>query len=51
VYLVKDTRNDPAAVEADQVYVGQSATNLVMATNADPVSVSRDSLWWISDHL
>lgn len=48
---VKDTRNDPAAVEADQVYVGQSATNLVMATNADPVSVSRDSLWWISDHL
>jgi len=51
VHLVKDTRNDPAAVEADQVYVGQSATNLVMATNADPVSVSRDSLWWISDHL
>lgn len=49
VHLVKDTRNDPAAVEADQVYVGQSATNLVMATNADPVSVSRDSLWWISD--
>src|SRR5271168_5656655 len=51
VHPVKDTRNDPAAVEADQVYVGQSATNLVMATNADPVSVSRDSLWWISDHL
>src|SRR5277367_6416957 len=51
VHPVKDTRNDPAAVEADRVYVGQSATNLVMATNADPVSVSRDSLWWISDHL
>ena len=45
VHLVKDTRNDPAAVEADQVYVGRAATNLVMATNADPVSVSRDSLW------
>jgi hypothetical protein len=49
VHLVKDTRNDPAAVQADQVHVGQSATNLVMATNADPVSVSRDSRWWISD--
>jgi type VII secretion protein EccB len=49
VHLVKDARNDPAAAEADQVYIGRSATNLVMTTNADPVSVSRDSLWWISD--
>lgn len=49
VRLVKDARNDPAAAEADQVYVGRGATNLVMTTNADPVSVSRDSLWWISD--
>jgi type VII secretion protein EccB len=49
VHLVKDARNDPAAVEADQVYIGRAATNLVMTTNADPVSVSRDSLWWISD--
>jgi hypothetical protein len=56
VHLVKDTRNEPAAVQADQVYVGQSATNLVMATNADPVSVSSGgsptrgsdtaSRWW-----
>jgi type VII secretion protein EccB len=49
VHLVKDARNDPAAAEADQVYIGRAATNLVMTTNADPVSVSRDSLWWISD--
>lgn len=49
VHLVKDARNDPAAGEADQVYVGRDATNLVMTTNADPASVSRDSLWWISD--
>ena len=49
VHLVKDARNDPGAAEADQVYIGRAATNLVMTTNADPVSVSRDSLWWISD--
>jgi type VII secretion protein EccB len=49
VHLVKDARSDPTAVEADQVYIGHDATNLVMTTNADPVSVSRDSLWWISD--
>lgn len=49
VHLVKDARGDPAAAEADQVYLGPGATNLVMTTNADPVSVSRDSLWWISD--
>ena len=49
VHLVKDSRNDPAAGEADQVYVARGATNLVMTTNADPASVSRDSLWWISD--
>jgi hypothetical protein len=45
----QDIRNDPSAVEADQFYAGQSATNLVMATTAGAVSVSRDSLWWISD--
>jgi hypothetical protein len=49
VYLAKHTRNDPSAVEADQFYAGRTATNLVMATNAGPVSVSRESLWWISD--
>jgi type VII secretion protein EccB len=49
VHLVKDARNDPAAVEADQVYLGHAATNLVMTTSADPASVSRDALWWISD--
>ena len=49
VHLVKDARNDATAVEADQVYMGRAATNLVMTTNADPVSVSRDSLWWISE--
>ncbi|HWS92186.1 MAG TPA: hypothetical protein VN306_06720 [Mycobacterium sp.] len=37
VHLVKDARNDPAAVEADQVHVGRAATNLVTTTNADPV--------------
>jgi hypothetical protein len=31
------------------VLCGQTATNLAMATIAGPVSVSRDSLWWISD--
>jgi type VII secretion protein EccB len=49
VHLVKDARNDPAAVEADQVYLGHAGTNLVMTTSADPASVSRDALWWISD--
>ncbi|WP_071286285.1 type VII secretion protein EccB [Mycolicibacterium llatzerense] len=49
VHLVKDTRNDPTAVEADQVYLAPGAANLVMSTNADPASVSRDALWWISD--
>lgn len=49
VHLVKDARDDPAAAEADQVYIGRAATNLVMTTNADPVSVSRDSLWWVSE--
>ena len=48
VHLVKDASNDPAAAEADQVYLGRGATNLVMTTNADPASVSRDALWWIS---
>ncbi len=49
MHLVKDARDDPAAAEADQVYIGRAATNLVMTTNADPVSVSRDSLWWVSE--
>jgi type VII secretion protein EccB len=49
VHLVKDAGTDPDAVEADQVYIGPGATNLVMTTNADPISVSRDSMWWISD--
>lgn len=49
VHLVKDARTTGAGVEADQVYIAPSATNLVMTTNADPVSVSRDSLWWVSD--
>ena len=49
VHLVKDARNDPTAVEADQVYLAPGAANLVMSTNADPASVSRDALWWISD--
>jgi type VII secretion protein EccB len=49
VHLVKDAGSDRDAVEADQVYIGPGATNLVMTTNADPISVSRDSMWWISD--
>jgi type VII secretion protein EccB len=49
VGLVRQTHNDPTAVEADQAYVAPEATNLVMSTNADPASVSRDALWWISD--
>lgn len=48
VHLVKPV-NDPASIVADQVYIAPGATNLVMSTNADPVSVSRDALWWISD--
>lgn len=48
VHLVKDAGSS-ASVEADQVYIDPGATNLVMTTNADPVSVSRDSLWWVSD--
>lgn len=49
VHLVKDARSGGALAEADQVYITPNATNLVMTTNADPVSVSRDSLWWVSD--
>jgi type VII secretion protein EccB len=49
VHLVKATLNDPTSVEADQAYIAPDATNLVMSTNADPSSVSRDALWWISD--
>ena len=49
IHLVKDARNDPTSDEADQVFIAPGATNLVMTTNADPSSVSRDSLWWISD--
>jgi len=49
IHLVKDGRNDPDSDEADQVYIAPGSTNLVMTTNADPSSVSRDSLWWISD--
>jgi type VII secretion protein EccB len=48
VHLVK-TRNDPTSVVADQAYIASGATNLVMSTNTDPSSVSRDALWWISD--
>jgi type VII secretion protein EccB len=46
--LVKDSR-DPAAVEADQVYIGQGSTNLVVTTSASPAAASHESLWWISD--
>jgi type VII secretion protein EccB len=49
VHVVKDAPGEPNSVEADRVYVDPNATNLVMSTNADPASVSRDSLWWISD--
>ena len=48
VHLVK-SRNDPTSVEADQAYIAPGATNLVMSTNADPASVGRDALWWVSD--
>jgi type VII secretion protein EccB len=49
LHLVKDGGGDVAAIEADQVYIAVGATNLVMTTNADPGSGSRESLWWISD--
>lgn len=49
IHLVKDGRDDPTSDEADQAYIAPGSTNLVMTTNADPSSVSRDSLWWISD--
>jgi type VII secretion protein EccB len=49
LHLVKDVGGDLAAAEADQVYIGPGATNLVMTTNADPGSGSREALWWISD--
>jgi type VII secretion protein EccB len=49
VHLVKPTKDDPTSVVADQAYIAPGATNLVMSTNADPSSVSRDALWWISD--
>lgn len=49
VHLVKDAGADPAGTEADQVYIAHGAANLVMTTNADPRSDSRESLWWISD--
>ena len=49
LHLVKDVGGDLAAAEADQVYIGAGATNLVMTTSADPGSGSRESLWWISD--
>jgi type VII secretion protein EccB len=48
IHLVKDVR-DPNSVEADQAYMGQDSTNLVMTTSAAPSSASRESLWWISD--
>jgi len=48
LHLVKDAR-DPQAVEADQVYIGKGATNLVMTTSAAPAADSHESLWWISD--
>ena len=48
VHLVKDARN-PAAVEADQAFVGHGATNLVLTTSAAPGADSREQLWWISD--
>ena len=48
VQLVKDVR-DPDAVEADQVFIGPGATNLVMTTSAAPAADTRESLWWISD--
>jgi len=47
--LVKDGGDGPAAVEADRVYIAPGSTNLVMTTNADQASVSRDAMWWVSD--
>lgn len=49
VRLVTPGRTDQAAPQADQAYIAPQATNLVMSTNADPASVSRDGMWWISD--
>jgi hypothetical protein len=46
--MIKDVR-DPRAVEADQVFIGKGAANLVMTTSAEAVSDSRESLCWISD--
>jgi len=46
--LVKNDRS-PASVEADQVYMSQGATNLVMTTGAAADATSRESMWWIGD--
>jgi type VII secretion protein EccB len=48
VKLPKGVR-DPESVEADQVYIGPGATNLVMTTSAAPAASSREAMWWISD--
>ncbi|WP_094287333.1 type VII secretion protein EccB [Mycobacterium lehmannii] len=48
VRLIKGVR-DPDSVEADQVYIGPDATNLVMTTSAAPAAASREAMWWISD--
>jgi type VII secretion protein EccB len=46
--LVKDARvPDPA--EADQVFIGKNAVNLVMTTSVAPEADSKESLWWLSD--
>jgi type VII secretion protein EccB len=47
LHLVKDSRG-PATVEADQVFIGKDAPNLVMTTSAAPAADSKESLWWIS---
>ena len=49
VHVVKDGPTEANSVEADRIYIAPDATNLVMSTNADPTSVSRDSMWWVSD--
>ena len=48
VKLLRGVR-DPESVEADQVYIGPGATNLVMTTSAAPAASSREAMWWISD--
>ena len=48
LHLVKDSR-DPQAVEADQVFIGKDAPNVVMTTSAAPAADSKEALWWISD--